>query len=630
MNYYKYLLIIFLLLSYVLPCTIGVGWDGDEPVLWKNRDQETYSQSEVKYINVEGSIGYTQVTTLGSNSPYMGMNDKGFAIVNSLVQSDTDINSDLIRFPIDDEYELIKEALKTCETVSDFNTLLLELIPTAGSDNHIQSNFAVIDNSGIAAIFEVDTFSDFNSVLIDSTYLGSDDIALYRSNHFQNLENPSDYNQLDSIEFECENLNISDAGLKGNARRWCASKEYFDNLNFDNSSIIKYLIEADPSLNNNRGSLLRSLTRYTPNNSDIFYYQLPYKYQLSYDCGSGRPTGYIYSNYSIARNKTTSSVVMKSIQGDTDNSFILVALGNPLFTPYIPIKVSDFEDIQLYSSDYHNFSSDSFDLYHHIFDYSRNDIPWVDAQHLVPTNEPDYPLPNHDGTFAFIRNIENNYLDLINGSVIETLINANNLISNFYTDYINGFSSNYDDPRYSLKLVDYEYDPSNSCDDRPIYDFEDAEFSNRTFHIDMSLSNHTWKIENDDNSGHCINMTYPFNEFNPMVKLSDWNIINNHNIGQIINLYYKDSSGNYMLVRDNIQRGCTNPLYLEYNSVSDVDDGSCVIYIDINEDDSINVLDVTTLVNMIFDESFTLLADINADGALNILDIAILINFILS
>ena len=100
MNYYKYLLIIFLLLSYALPCTIGVGWDGENPVLWKNRDQESYVESEVKYIiSEEGNIGYTQVTTLGSDTPYMGMNDKGFAIANSLVQSDTDINSDLIRFP---------------------------------------------------------------------------------------------------------------------------------------------------------------------------------------------------------------------------------------------------------------------------------------------------------------------------------------------------------------------------------------------------------------------------------------------------------------------------------------------------------------------------------------------------
>ena len=53
----------------------------------------------------------------------------------------------------------------------------------------------------------------------------------------------------------------------------------------------------------------------------------------------------------------------------------------------------------------------------------------------------------------------------------------------------------------------------------------------------VEINSQLWKIE-DNSNYHCANMTYPFHEFNPMVKLSDWNIINS-NIGQIINLYYK-------------------------------------------------------------------------------------------
>ena len=186
----NYFLAITLNLSYIFSCTIGVGWDGDYPVLWKNRDQENYVTSEVNYIQSSGSnLGYIQVNTSSSTAPYMGMNNKGFAIANSLVQSDTDINSGLIRLPIDDEYELVRKALEVCEKVSDFDSLLAQLTPTIGSNDHIQSNFAVIDNFGGAGIFEVDTFSESDSVLIDVTYLTSDDAVLYRSNHFQNLNN---------------------------------------------------------------------------------------------------------------------------------------------------------------------------------------------------------------------------------------------------------------------------------------------------------------------------------------------------------------------------------------------------------------------------------------------------------
>ena len=51
---------------------------------------------------------------------------------------------------------------------------------------------------------------------------------------------------------------------------------------------------------------------------------------------------------------------------------------------------------------------------------------------------------------------------------------------------------------------------------------------------------------------------------------------------------------------------------------------------DINDDDSINVLDVILLVNHILDNSFNELGDINEDDILNVLDIVDLINIILN
>ena len=617
----NYFLAIILNLSYIFSCTIGVGWDGDYPVLWKNRDQENYVTSEVNYIQSSGSnLGYIQVTTSSSTAPYMGMNNKGFAIANSLVQSDTDINSGLIRLPIDDEYELVRKALEVCEKVSDFDSLLAQLTPTIGSNDHIQSNFAVIDNFGGAGIFEVDTFSESDSVLIDVTYLTSDDAVLYRSNHFQNLNNPLVYQELDSLA-DCQNLSIS-SNLMGNARRWCASKEYFDNLSINDNSIIKYLIKADPTLNDNRGSLLRSLSRSSSDN----FYELPYTRQATYDCGAGRPPGYVYSKYSIARNKTTSSVVMKSIEGDTLNSFILVALGNPLFTPYIPIKISDFEDIQFNEPIYNEFSDHSFDLYNHIFDYFRDSIRWVDTQHLVPIDTDNFTAPNHNGTFWFIDSIENEYFNFEDGLIKNNinLSDVNNLIDSFYDDYIHGFNNNYDNPRYEVKLVSYSSNSNSSCSDHIDYDLSYAEFANRIFHIDTGISNHNWMIQ-DINSGDIFNLSESFNVFNPMIRESDW--INLHQNGDfsIIKLYY-----NSQLIRDSLIIGCTNENYLEYSSINDVDDGSCLNLLgDINSDHIINVLDIQSIISLILSLHYNSIGDVNQDGILNIQDIILIIDIIL-
>ena len=54
-----------------------------------------------------------------------------------------------------------------------------------------------------------------------------------------------------------------------------------------------------------------------------------------------------------------------------------------------------------------------------------------------------------------------------------------------------------------------------------------------------------------------------------------------------------------------------------------------VIYGDVNEDSSINVLDVVQLVNLILNNTSNLNADLNEDNNINVQDIIILINLIL-
>jgi len=51
---------------------------------------------------------------------------------------------------------------------------------------------------------------------------------------------------------------------------------------------------------------------------------------------------------------------------------------------------------------------------------------------------------------------------------------------------------------------------------------------------------------------------------------------------------------------------------------------------DVNEDGSINILDIVISVELILNDEFNLLADINFDGALNVIDIVQLVNIILA
>ena len=50
---------------------------------------------------------------------------------------------------------------------------------------------------------------------------------------------------------------------------------------------------------------------------------------------------------------------------------------------------------------------------------------------------------------------------------------------------------------------------------------------------------------------------------------------------------------------------------------------------DLNEDGSINVLDIVSLVNLVLDSEYNFYGDMNEDGFLNILDIVALVSIII-
>ena len=63
------------------------------------------------------------------------------------------------------------------------------------------------------------------------------------------------------------------------------------------------------------------------------------------------------------------------------------------------------------------------------------------------------------------------------------------------------------------------------------------------------------------------------------------------------------------------------------------DDGTCpefTILGDVNGDESLNILDVVIIVNLVLSGNYDALADMNDDGAINILDITTLMYQILT
>ena len=155
-NFLYKLLLAFLLIQmvrliYVQPaeaCTIGVASgkataDG-RPLLWKTRDLQSRPNNEI-YTNTSYRYKFVSVVNAGGTYAWMGLNEKGFAILNSysgdLQASDSGLTNGL----------LMRDVLGNCATVAEFQHFL-DSTNVAGRQTH--ANFGVIDSTGQAAIFE--------------------------------------------------------------------------------------------------------------------------------------------------------------------------------------------------------------------------------------------------------------------------------------------------------------------------------------------------------------------------------------------------------------------------------------------------------------------------------------------
>ena len=130
-------------------CTIGVAAgsataDG-RPLVWKTRDLEGMPNS----VLYDSSAVHGFVSVINSEEPdlsWMGVNDAGFAVVNSYTYAKGDRRAEL------ENGSLMHYALGECATVADFQALLDS---TNVTGRNTLGNFAVIDAGGAAAMFEV-------------------------------------------------------------------------------------------------------------------------------------------------------------------------------------------------------------------------------------------------------------------------------------------------------------------------------------------------------------------------------------------------------------------------------------------------------------------------------------------
>lgn len=126
------------------------------PLLWKNRDTSNID-NKIEYIPAkDGNYSYVALFNANDsllNEAWMGMNEYGFAVMNTASYNLKDDN--VPEKDMDKEGIIMTRALQICKTVNDFANLLDTLPRPLG----VEANFGVIDAYGKGAFFETNNHS---------------------------------------------------------------------------------------------------------------------------------------------------------------------------------------------------------------------------------------------------------------------------------------------------------------------------------------------------------------------------------------------------------------------------------------------------------------------------------------
>lgn len=128
--------------------------DNHRPLLWKHRDTGADNNFLQKVEPTDSTFGYVGLFNAGDSllsEAWMGMNDHGFAIMNT---ASYNLAPDTAAIQ-DREGVVMSLALKSCVTIEDFERLLGSLPKPMG----IQANFGVIDAKGGGSYFEANDWT---------------------------------------------------------------------------------------------------------------------------------------------------------------------------------------------------------------------------------------------------------------------------------------------------------------------------------------------------------------------------------------------------------------------------------------------------------------------------------------
>ena len=134
-----------------------------KPILWKHRDTGAEQNFVTRVDAKDGKYGFVALFNGGDSlltEAWMGMNDKGFAIMNT---ASYNLMPDTAKLK-DREGIVMKLALETCVSLTDFENLLQSLPKPMG----VQANFGVLDANGNGAYYETDDYN-FTRFLVDDT-----------------------------------------------------------------------------------------------------------------------------------------------------------------------------------------------------------------------------------------------------------------------------------------------------------------------------------------------------------------------------------------------------------------------------------------------------------------------------
>jgi hypothetical protein len=280
-------------------CTIAVfsgavTADG-RPIIWKNRDVGNFDQRFVYYSSYErnGISTFKFVGNCYRNDTtriFMGANERGFAILNS----DSYNLHDSLSLGLDDG-TIMRLALETCTTLSDFEALLSS---TNNDGRRDCWNFGCLDSTGASAMYEC---------------------ANYRFVKYD----PLDPN-LGSPGF----IDRSNFSMSGDSLTRQGTDRYSRSMHLIENRLDSGLVDA--------GWILAVLARDLGNP-----YADPYPFPYNGTQLTG-PPGYIYSyGCTIANRSTTSAVAIRGVRPGESACLttIFAILGPPVLSVAFPIWV---------------------------------------------------------------------------------------------------------------------------------------------------------------------------------------------------------------------------------------------------------------------------------------------------